>query len=77
MRQLILVEERSDPGENGAVFPPVQVKKKHFVNIVYICSFLTIRLFCHINRIYNIIMLVLKLNSSKSCFSGLDLDFYN
>ena len=26
MRQLILVEERSDPGENGAVFPPVQVK---------------------------------------------------
>ena len=27
MRQLILVEERSDPGENGAVFPPVQVKK--------------------------------------------------
>ncbi len=28
MRQLILVEERSDPGENGAVFPPVQVKKE-------------------------------------------------
>ena len=51
MRQLILVEERSDPGENGAVFPPVQVKKKNFVNIDYNCSFLTIRLFCHINRI--------------------------
>ena len=53
MRQLILVEERSDPGENGAVFPPVQVKSTSKI------QFKNVNLYRRLNyfAIYNRIML--------------------